>query len=246
MAGGQACFSRAQLGRPCSRAMAAWASCRVANSPAARRRFASSFRWRRLGWRAVTRQLSAWQSFPHARGPLASGGKDSPSIAATQPVSLQLCPRTQRRPEPPRPMILPAGRGCPPGGPPQQPHQPHGTGPWQPGGAVAVGYVVVAFRVLGWPSWGRRPVSGGAGPRPRCSISPSRRSWGTTRRLARCRPCWPGWWRRSACGRRWPFSRPGARTPPCWRCTRRERWARRCWPGSARSPRARARRPRWW
>ena len=34
-------------------------------------------------------------------------GKDSPTIAATQPVSLQLCPRTQRRPEPPTPMLLP-------------------------------------------------------------------------------------------------------------------------------------------
>ena len=45
----QACFSPAQLGRLCSRAMAAWASCRVPNSPAARRRFASSFRNRRLG-----------------------------------------------------------------------------------------------------------------------------------------------------------------------------------------------------
>jgi hypothetical protein len=38
--------------------------------------------------------VSAWQPFPHARGPLASGGKDSPLTAATQPVSLQLCPRT--------------------------------------------------------------------------------------------------------------------------------------------------------
>src|SRR4029077_5592824 len=31
------------------RAMAVWASCKVANPPAARRRFASSFRWRKLG-----------------------------------------------------------------------------------------------------------------------------------------------------------------------------------------------------
>jgi len=49
LAWSQACFSRAQLGWPCSRAMAVWASCKVANSPAARRRFASSFRWRKLG-----------------------------------------------------------------------------------------------------------------------------------------------------------------------------------------------------
>src|SRR5205807_5738224 len=54
---------------------------------------------------------SAWQPFPHARGPLASGGKDSPLIAASQPVSLQLCPRTQRRPGPPTPIILPSARG---------------------------------------------------------------------------------------------------------------------------------------
>ena len=53
------------------------------------------------------RAVSAWQPFPHARGPLATGRKDSPLIAATQPVSLQLCPRTQGRPEPPTPMITP-------------------------------------------------------------------------------------------------------------------------------------------
>src|SRR5579859_6494595 len=43
------CLSAAQLGRPCSLATAACASCRLGNSPAARRRFASSLRYRRLG-----------------------------------------------------------------------------------------------------------------------------------------------------------------------------------------------------
>jgi hypothetical protein len=41
--GGEA-GSAVQLGRPCSRAMASWASCRVANSPADSRLFASTLR----------------------------------------------------------------------------------------------------------------------------------------------------------------------------------------------------------
>ena len=107
--GAQACLSAVQPGRPCSRAMAAWASCRVANSPAARRRLASSLRCRRLGRAGSVRagDVRSDMGSPSLRpGSAGSGRKDAPSIVVTQPVSLQLCPRTQGRPEPPRQILL--------------------------------------------------------------------------------------------------------------------------------------------
>ena len=90
----QACFSAAQLGRPCSHAIAAWASCRVGNSPTARRRLASSRKNRRLGRAGSERDPPDTAALPSRPGPLTRGGKDSPSIASTLPVSLKLCLRT--------------------------------------------------------------------------------------------------------------------------------------------------------
>jgi len=62
------CLSAVQLGWPCSQAMASWASCRAGNSPAARRRFASSFRYRRLGRDGRGRvDVLGMAALPHAR-----------------------------------------------------------------------------------------------------------------------------------------------------------------------------------
>jgi len=65
------CLSAVQLGWPCSQAMASCASCRAGNSPAARRRFASSFRYRRLGRPGSGRVDAA--ALPHARWSAQSG-----------------------------------------------------------------------------------------------------------------------------------------------------------------------------
>jgi hypothetical protein len=74
------CLSAVQLGRPYSQAIAACASWSEGNSPAARRRFASSFRYRRLG-RLGSRRGPTGHGSPSLTppGPLTSGGKDWPS-----------------------------------------------------------------------------------------------------------------------------------------------------------------------
>ena len=70
------CLSAVQLGWPYSQAMASCASCRAGNSPAARRRFASSFRYRRLGRPGSGRVdvlVLGMAALPHARWSARSG-----------------------------------------------------------------------------------------------------------------------------------------------------------------------------
>src|SRR5580693_9071536 len=110
------CLSAAQVGTPYSRAMAAWASCSAGNSPAARRRFASSLRYRRLGWAGSERDppdMAALPSRPgsarfgqerlavdhsHAAGELAALSADPEAAGTTDANNTPSRPGLARRP----------------------------------------------------------------------------------------------------------------------------------------------------